>query len=185
MKSGTLGLGLTLSAAIMLAAPAGAADRAVSSVLETTRAAAPLTSTTRRAVNEFVDAYANRNSSGLAQSTTGDFEVQYGLAQPGTYVTVDEAALIASWRDAEANSSARDQHSTVAIFPTADAHVVFVTYRIPGDAGSERIALLELRGHRVARAHDLIAPAPEFIELAGWTKNPRTLAADRDAAQGQ
>jgi hypothetical protein len=184
MKTGTLGLGLTLSAAI-LAAPAGAADRADSSVLGTTKAAAPLSSTTRRAVNEFVDAYANRNSAALARSTTGDFEVQYGLAQTGTYVTVDEDALIASWRDAGINSSAREEHSTVAIFPTADAHVVFVTYRIAGDAGSERIAVLELRGHRVARAHDLIAPAPEFIELAGWTKNTRALAADRDAAQGQ
>jgi hypothetical protein len=185
MKSGTLGLGLTLSAAIILAAPAGAADRADSSVLGTAKAAAPLSSTTRRAVNEFVDAYANRNSAGLARATTGDFEVQYGLAQTGTYVTVDEDALIASWRDTGVNSSARDEHSTVAIFPTADAHVVFVTYRIAGDAGSERIAVLELRGHRVARAHDLIAPAPEFVELAGWTKSTRTVAADRDAARGQ
>ena len=167
MKTGILGLGLTLSAAI-LTAPAGAADHADSSVMGTTRAAAAsLSSTTRRAVNEFVDAYANRNSAALAHATTGDFEVQYGLAQTGTYVTVDEDALIASWRDAGVNSSARDEHPTIAIFPTADAHVVFVTYRTPGDAGSERIALLELRGHRVARAHDLIAPAPEFLELAG------------------
>jgi hypothetical protein len=184
MKTRILGLGLTLSAAI-LASPAGAADHANSSVLGTARAAASLSRSTRRAVNEFVDAYASRNSAGLAQATTGDFEVQYGLAQTGTYVTVDKDALIASWWDAGVNSSARDEHSTIAIFPTADAHVVFVTYRTPGDAGSERIALLELRGHRVARAHDLIAPAPEFIELAGWTKNTRTVAADRDAAQGQ
>jgi hypothetical protein len=184
MKTGILSLGLTLSAAI-LAAPAGAADRADSSVLGTARAAATPSSATRRAVNEFVDAYANRNSAGLAQATTGDFEVQYGLAQTGTYVTVDEDALVASWRDAGVNSSARDERSTVAIFPTADTHVVFVTYRIPGDAGNEHIAVLELRGNRVARAHDLIAPAPEFVELAGWTKNTRTVAADRDAAQGQ
>jgi acyl-CoA thioesterase FadM len=183
MKTGILGLGLTLSAAI-LASPAGAADHANSSVLGTARASS-LSSSTRRAVNEFVDAYANRNSAGLAQATTGDFEVQYGLAQTGTYVTVDEDALIASWRDAGVSSSAGDEHSTVAIFPTADAHVVFVTYRTPGDVGSERIALLELRGHRVARAHDLIAPAPEFVELGGWTKNARTVAVDRDAAQGQ
>ncbi|HWS69821.1 MAG TPA: hypothetical protein VN325_44215 [Steroidobacteraceae bacterium] len=182
MKTGILGLGLTLTAAI-LASPAGAADHANSSVVGTARAAS-LSSSTRRAVNEFVDAYASRNSAGLAQATTGDFEVQYGLAQAGTYVSVDEDALIASWRDAGVNS-ARDGHSTIAIFPTADAHVVFVTYRTPGDAGSERIALLELRGHRVARARDLITPAPEFIELAGWTKNTRTVAADRDAARGQ
>ena len=184
MKTGILGLGLTLSAAI-LAAPAGAADRSASTVLGTTRTAASPRDATRRAVNEFVDAYANHNSAGLAHATTGDFEVQYGLAQTGTYVTVDEDALIASWRDAGMNSSARDEHSTVTIFPTADAHVVFVTYRIPGAAGGEQIAVLELRGNRVARAHDLIAPAPEFIELAGSTKNTRTVAADRDAAQGQ
>jgi hypothetical protein len=184
MKTGILGLGLTLSAAI-LTAPASAADHTDSPVLGTTKAAASLSSTTRRAVNEFVDAYTNRNSAGLAHATTGDFEVQYGLAQVGTYVTVDEEALLASWRDAGVNSSAHGQHSRPAIFPTADKNVVFVTYRIPDDPGSERIALLELRGHRVARAHDLIAPAPEFIELAGSTKNTRTLAADRDAAQGQ
>jgi hypothetical protein len=184
MKTRVWGLGLTLSAAI-LAAPAGAADHPASSPSQTARSAASLSSTARRAVNEFVDAYANRNSAGLARATTGDFEVQYGLAQTGTHVTVDEDALITSWRDAGVDSSARNEHWTVAIFPTADAHVVFVTYRSPGDAGSERIAVLELRGNRVARAHDLIAPAPEFIELAGWTKNTRTLAADRDAAQGQ
>jgi hypothetical protein len=184
MKTGILGLGLTLSAAI-LAAPAGAADHADSSVLGTAKATASPSSAARRAVAEFVDAYANHNSAGLAHATTGDFEVQYGLAQTGTSVTVDEDALVASWRDAGLNSSAGDEHSTVAIFPTADAHVVFVTYRIPGDAASERIAVLELRGNRVARAHDLIAPAPEFIELAGWTENTRTVAADRDTAQGQ
>ncbi len=184
MKTGILGFGLALSAAI-LSVPAGAADHADSSVFGAARAAAPPSSATRRAVNEFVEAYANRNSAGLADATTGDFEVQYGLAQTGTYVTVDEDALVASWRGAGVNSSARDEHSTVAIFPTADTHVVFVTYRIPGDAGSERIAVLELRGNKVARAHDLIAPAPEFIELAGWTKDTRTVAADRDATQGQ
>jgi hypothetical protein len=184
MKTTILGLGLTLSAAI-LAAPAGAADHADSAVLRTAKPAASLSRASRRAINEFVDAYANRNSAELAHATTGDFEVQYGLAQTGTYVAVDEDALAASWRDAGVNSSARDKHSTVAIFPTADAHVVFVTYRIPGDAGSDRIALLELRGDRVARARDLIAPAPEFVELAGWTGNARTVAADRDAAQGQ
>jgi hypothetical protein len=184
MKKGILGLGFTLSAAI-LAPPAGAADRPYSSVLGTARAAASPSSAARRAVNEFVDAYENRNSAGLARATTGDFEVQYGLTQTGTHVAVDQDALIASWRDAGGNSSARDEHRTVAIFPTTDTHVVFVTYRSPGDAGSERIAVLELRGNKVARAHDLIAPAPEFIELAGWTKDTRTVASDRDAAQGQ
>jgi hypothetical protein len=168
MKSGIVGLGLTLSAAIF-ATTAAAADHADAS---------------QRAVSEFVDAYANRNSTALANATTGDFEVQYGLAQTGTYVAVDEDALVASWRDAKVNSSVRG-HSTVAIYPTSDPHVVFVTYRIPGDAGSERIALLELRGDRVARARDFITPAPEFIEFPGWTKNVRTVAADRDAAQGR
>ena len=183
MKTGILGLGLTLSAAI-LAGPAGAAGYADSAVA-TAKSPASLSSTTRRAVNEFVDAYANRNSAGLAHATTGDFEVQYGLARTGTYVTIDEDALVASWREAGVNSPARDEHSTVAIFPTADAHVVFVTYRTPGDAGSGQIALLELRGSKVARARDLIAPAPEFIEFAGWTKDVRTAAADRDITQGR
>lgn len=172
MKNGIIGLGLTLTAAI-LAAPAGAVPHADSSALGTGKSAASLGSATRRSISEFVDAYANRNSTGLARTTTADFEVRFRLAQPGTYVTVDEDALAASWRDPGLNSS--DEHSKVAIFPTGDAHVVFVTYRIPGDAGSERIALLELRGDRVARAHDLIAPAPEFIEHAGWTNSGRTV----------
>jgi len=184
MKSGKVGLGLTLSAAIFATA-AGAADHADASVLGTGKPAVSLSSTTRRAVNEFVDAYANRNPTGLAHATTGDFEVQYGLAQTGTHLSVDEDALVAFWRDAGVNTSVRGGHSTVAIFPTADAHVVFVTYRIPGDTGSERIAFLELRGDRVARAHDLIAPAPEITELAGWAKNTRIVAADRDAAQAR
>jgi hypothetical protein len=183
MRTGILGLGFTLSAAI-LAAPSVAADHQDSSIFATSKPAASIGSSTRRAVDEFVDAYANRNAAGLARTTTGDFEVQYGLDQTGTSVAVDEDALVASWRDAGVSSSARDEHSTIAIFPTADAHVVFVTYRIPGDGGSERIALLELRGDRVARARDLVAPAPEFIELAG-TKDSRALAADSSAAQGR
>ena len=182
MKTGIVGLGLTLSAAI-LAATAGAAGQTDSSVSTTLKPAASVGNSTRRAVDEFVDAYANRDSAGLARATTGDFEVQYGLDQTGTYMAVDEDALVASWRDAGVTSSVRHGHS-VAIFPTDDVHVVFVTYRIPGDAGSERIALLELRGHKVARAHDLVAPAPEIIELAG-TKDFRTGAAGRGAGRDQ
>jgi len=181
MKAGILSLGLTLAAA-MWVTTARAADHADAGVLGTGRPAPSISNTTRRAVTEFVDAYANRNSTGLARATTGDFEVQYGLAQTGTYVTVDEDALVASWREG-ANSSVHGR--SVAIFPTSDAQVVFVTYRMPGDAGSERIALVELRGNRVARAYDLIAPAPEFIEFAGQTKNARTVAADHDAARGR
>jgi hypothetical protein len=181
MKTGITSLGLTLSA-VMLATTAGATDHADASVLGTGKPAASLSSTTRRVVSEFVDAYANRNSAGLARATTGDFEVQFGLAQTGTYVTVDEDALVASWREGT-NSSVHGR--SVAIFPTSDAQVVFVTYRIPGDAGSERVALIELRGNKVARAYDVIAPAPEFIEFAGWTKNARTVVADRAAAQGR
>ena len=182
MRTGILGLGFTLSAAI-LAAPSVAADHEDSSIVAASKPAASIGSSTRRAVNEFVDAYANRDAAGLAHATTGDFEVQYGLDQTGTYMAVDEDALVASWRDAGVSSSARDEHSAIAIFPTADVHVVFVTYRIAGDGG-ERIALLELRGDRVARARDLVAPAPEFIEIAG-TKDSRAVAADRSAAQGR
>ncbi len=183
MRTGISGLGFTLAAAI-LAAPAVAADHEASSIAAALKPAASIGSSTRRAVNEFVDAYANRDAAGLANTTTGDFEVQYGLNQTGTYMAVDEDALVASWRGAGVNSSARDEHSAIAIFPTADAHVVFVTYRSPGNGGSERIALLELRGDRVARARDLVAPAAEFIELAGTTES-RAIAADRSAAQGR
>lgn len=184
MKTGTLSLGLALSAAI-LAAPAGAADHADPSVLGIAKPAASLNGSTRRAVAEFVEAYENRNAAALARVTTADFEVQYGLAQAGTHVAVDEDALIASWRDADENSSPRNERSTVAIFPTGDAHVVFVTYGVPGNAGSERIALLELRGGKVARAHDLVAPAPEFLEFAGWTKDVRTAADRGGSTQGR
>jgi hypothetical protein len=184
MKTRILGLGPTLSAAIF-ATSAGAADNAATSALGAGKAAVSISSSTRQAVSEFVDAYANRDGAGLAQTTTADFEVQYGLAQSGTHVTVDADALATYWRDAGLNSSVRDGHSTAAIFPTSEANVVFVTYRIPGDAGSGRIAVLELRGDRVARAYDLIAPAPEFIELAGGTKNAPTVAADREAARGR
>jgi hypothetical protein len=183
MRTGILGLGFTLSAAI-LAAPSVAADHEDSSIVAVSKPAASIGSSTRRAVNEFVDAYANRDAAGLAHATTGDFEVQYGLDRTGTYMAVDEDALVASWRDAGVSSTVRDEHSAITIFPTADVHVVFVTYRIAGDGGSERIALLELRGDRVARARDLVAPAPEFIELAG-TKDSRAVAADRSAAQGR
>jgi len=155
------GLGISLSAAL-LAASAVAGDSADGPVAGANKPAASLSIGTRRAVDEFVAAYANRNGARLTHATTDDFEVQYGLGRSGAYVSLDEDALVASWREADANPAERNANAGVAIYPTADAQVVFVTYRIPGDAGRERIAFLELRGDRVARAHDLIATSPQI-----------------------
>jgi hypothetical protein len=177
-----LSFGLALSG-VILAASAGAADRADSSALVGAKQAPSIDVAIRRTVDEFIDAYANRNPAGLARITTGDFEVRFELARTGTHMIVDEDALVDSWRDAGVNSRARDGRAAVEIYPTADAHVVFVTYRSQGNAGSERIALLELRGDKIARVQDLVAPAPTVPETAAWAKNVGTVAADRDAAE--
>jgi hypothetical protein len=177
-----LGFGLALSG-VILAASAGAAEQAESSILGGAKQSPSFDGTTRKTVDEFIDAYINRNPAGLARVTTGDFEVRFDLARTGTHIILDEDALVDSWRDAGVNSKARDGRSAVDIFPTADAHVVFVTYRIAGNAGSERIALLELRGDKIARAQDIAGPAPTLPERAAWTKNIGTVAADRDSAE--
>jgi hypothetical protein len=172
MKGAIAGMGLMLSAAI-LATSASAAQHP--------NGAVSASAITQRAVNEFVESYASRDSVGLAHTTTSDFEAQYRLAQSGTSVTVDEDALISSWQEAGDAPPTHGQHWKVIIFPSADATAVFVTYRIPGDAGSDRIALLELRGNRVARIHDLAGPVPHFIEFASMADSRQVAAAEHPA----
>jgi hypothetical protein len=45
-------------------------------------------------------------------------------------------------------------------------------FRIPGDPGSDRIALLELRGNRVARIHNLAGPVPHYSTQVAAAEHP-------------
>jgi hypothetical protein len=174
MHSRAIGFGLALLAtSFALSAEAG--NRGAAAVAVTGEPSASASGTTRQAVYEFVEAYVNHDSSLLTQATTEDFEIQYGLAGTGTHLSVDEDALAASWRDSGTNATAYDVRS-VRIFPTANDRVVFVTYRISGDDASDRILLVELRGDRIARARDLVRPAPEFKEPTGSKNDAQSLA---------
>ena len=109
-----------------------------------------------RALRGYVTACSTGDEEAMARIVTSDAVLEYGLKEPGTYLRVEAAALIAK-RSVNAQPTETGAHvSTLWIFPTPDSNVVFVKYTIASDGRSpaqvsdfEHLALLEMRGDRI------------------------------------
>lgn len=145
MKVSLLAAGLTIFASI------SAAEGSVSQPKSQVQKAS-----TRQLVERFVDAYARRDVAALDRTITKDFTAQVYVTQPVSQITVMTDALTRSWQQqVHLEPSAYARPAIVAIYPTPEAHTLFVTYRVAGQTGEgKRIALVELRGHRVAKMSD-------------------------------
>jgi hypothetical protein len=151
MKNSALTIGLILSAA--LSTSAGADGQPASQTAASTQA-------TRHLVERFVDAYAHQDAVALAPIITRDFTARFDGTRSFNRVAVRRTTLIASWQQGHAAPSTYTGSALVAVYPTGQTGAVFVTYRVPGQTGNDRIALLELRGNQVARIDDFVTGAP-------------------------
>jgi hypothetical protein len=109
---------------------------------------------TRQLVQRFVDAYARQDASALARTVTKDFTARIYSSQAASATAIAADTLARTWQQqVHALPSRYKGSEPIAIYPTPRSRTLFVTYRVAGQAG-ERIALVEVRGHRVARIKD-------------------------------
>ena len=152
---------------LTLAAGARAADlvdpHAIKAQVPQTAAArkwADLITRTERALGAYVAACASGEGRVLSRVTTDDLHIEYTLGEPGTYLVMDGGDGSSAGCAAMAGLSSRT--SNVWIFPT-NSSVVFVQFDAPmaAHAPSQRqLALVEMRGERIARIVNFSAPPP-------------------------
>ena len=109
-----------------------------------------------RALREYVAACSIGDEEAMTRIVTSDAVVEYALEEPGTYLTVDAAALIANRSVSSEPTGSVAQVLKLWIFPTPDSNVVFVQYTIGSDVrsppqvpDSEHLAIIEMRGERI------------------------------------
>ena len=134
-------------------------------------ASANLIARADRALRDYVAACSTGNEEAIARILTIDAVVEYALEEPGTYLTVEAAALSAN-RSVNAQPTGTGAHiSNLWIFPTPDSNTVFVHYTIGSDVrssaepDSEHLALLEMRGDRIVKIRNSSADAGTLSTL--------------------
>jgi hypothetical protein len=121
-------------------------------------ASANLIARADRALRDYVAACSTGDDEGIARIVTRDAMVEYTLEEPGTYLAVEAAALNTN-RSGNAKRTRPGAHiSNLWIFPTPDSNTVFVHYTTSSDVrsaadhpDSEHLALVEMRGDRIAK----------------------------------
>ena len=125
-----------------------------------------------RALRDYVAACSTADSGALVRIFTNDAVVEYALDEPGTYLTVEAAALVAN-RVGNSQQTGPGAHiSNLQIFPTPDSNTVFVHYTTSADVrtpeevpASEHLALVEMRGDRICKMRKLGANAGNLPSL--------------------
>jgi hypothetical protein len=147
-----------LIAALMLSMnsiTALASDAAVTaSATALSKANADVISRADHALRDYVLACSVRDGQAIGQTVTSDAVFEYVLEEPGTYLTIDATSLRAHCVGAERTGESPLNVSNLRIFPTGDPNSVFVSYTTSTAGDSEHLALIELRGDRIAKLRD-------------------------------
>jgi hypothetical protein len=94
---------------------------------------------------------------------TSDAVFEYVLEEPGSYLTIDATSLRAHCVGEEHTGESPLNVSNLRIFPTGDPNSVFVSYTTSTAGDSEHLALIELRGDRIAKLRDFTTAFDESI----------------------
>ena len=120
---------------------------------------ADLIARTERALGGYVEACVSGEGGALGRVTTDDLHIEYTLNEPGNYLIVDGSNASAG---CAAMAGLLSRTSYVWIFPTNSA-AVFVQFDAPAGAGApsqRQLALVEMRGERIARIVNFSATPP-------------------------
>ena len=129
------------------------------------------------ALRDYLLASSRHDAQAIGNSVTSDAVFEYALAEPGSYLTVDATSLRAHWANDTNTQRPSTNVSNLWIFPTGDPNVVFVRYTTstaaePGaDADAERsehLALVEMRGDRIAKLRDFTSSANVILAAASF-----------------
>jgi hypothetical protein len=154
-----------LTAAALLSVnsvPSFAADHATS-VPDTPQAriSADVISRADRAIRDYILACSLNDGPTIGEAVINDAVFEFALDEPGSFLTVDATSLRAHCAVDEQGKGTAVRISNVWIFPTGDSNSVFVHYTTSAGtdqravaAESEHLALLEMRGNRIAKLRD-------------------------------
>jgi hypothetical protein len=164
--------GTIIVAALMLLTnsfTALAADPTTVPAISQSRVNADVISRADHAVRDYVLACSARDGSAIGRAVTSDAVFEFALDEPGSYLSVDATSLRALCAGEESAAVSQVRISNVWVFPTGDANSVFVRYTISpaatlqsGTAEAEHLALVEMRGDRIAKLRDFTTTLEEF-----------------------
>ena len=140
-----------------------------------------------QALTRFIAGCSSHDAQLLDSVTTDDVRIEYSLDAPGTYLTLDGISLAA---DCGINMESGGSHiRTMRIYPTNDENVVFVEFDTTNDSSTaplkRQLALIEMRGEKIARLLNFSAPANALINARGaGSPSLSVRAASREAGTG-
>jgi hypothetical protein len=121
------------------------------------RASADLIASAKRALTGFVAACATGEDEWLGKLTTDDVRIEYALEEPGTFLSIDASSGCGALNGPDGRLE------NLWILPTNDTSSVFVQY----DTGEgRRLALVEMRGDRIARMVSYASAPPALLANA-------------------
>jgi hypothetical protein len=171
-----------------LVAPWAQADAIAKSPRNAASATAVQSSTkVQHALTRFIAGCSSHDAQTLNSVTTDDVRIEYSLDAPGTYLTLDAISLAA---DCGINmESGGSRIGTMQIYPTNDENVVFVEFDTTSDSSmaplKRQLALVEMRGEKIARLLNFSPPANALVNARGAASPSFSVrAASREAATG-
>jgi hypothetical protein len=125
------------------------------------------------ALHDYLLASSTHDAQAIGDSVTSDAVFEYVLQEPGSYVTVDATSLRARWSNDANTKYPPTNVSNLWIFPTGDSNSVFVRYTTStapesgvAEERSEHLALVEMRGDRIAKLRDFTSSANVILAAA-------------------
>jgi hypothetical protein len=149
-----------LAALLCFSAHAASASEVKVPDTDAARASADLIARAKRALSGFVAACATGEDESLRKLTTDDIRIEYALDEPGTFLNVDASSGTVG---CGALNGPDGRLENLWILPTNDTSSVFVQY----DTGEgRRLALVEMRGDRIARMVSYASAPPALLANA-------------------
>jgi ketosteroid isomerase-like protein len=134
---------------------------------------AAVISTVDHVLRDYLLASSTRDAQAIGKLVTSDAVFEYALQEPGSYVTVDATSLRAHWSNDANTKRSPEVVSNLWIFPTGDSNSVFVRYTTStaaesgvAEEHSEHLALVEMRGDRIAKLRDFTSGANVYVAAA-------------------
>jgi hypothetical protein len=122
-----------------------------------------------RALSRYAAGCESHDENAMADVFTSFAVIEYASSVAGFFVSTDAIAAERCWA-ASALTSTRLKESPILIYPTSDAHDVFIQYTVVIDTGAAQqtvqdIALVEMAGDRIARIRDYMSPIDSAFQL--------------------
>lgn len=144
--------------------------------------AAPSRAAGSDVIASFFAACAAQDEQRLRELATDDLRIEYALETPGTYYTLDSLAL---GSECAALDELAIDSASVQVFPTADEQAVFVQYELDGKLDfvehRQQLALVELRGTRIARILNFSTPANVMLSKREHAEPHKAAMLNKDA----